>query len=194
MPYNQEDLRNLLEDSGALLTGHFILSRGRHNDTYIEKFRLLEKPAALSQVIEGIAEFGRSVGANLVAGPTTGGILIALETARQMGTNALYVETEFGVKTLRRGATIPEGAKILVVDDVLTTGLSTRETVEALQSRGGEVVGVGVLISRSENPLDFGIPFFAAYTAQGRSWAPEEIPEFLKDIPAVKPGTRSSAK
>lgn len=190
MSDNQAMLEQLLKESGAILTGHFKLTSGRHSNVYFEKFRVLENPAALSALCGEIA--GRFAGqADIVAGPTTGGIIIAFEVARQMGVSAIYVESEDGVKTLRRNAVIPAGARVLVVDDVLTTGLSVQETMDAVSRFGGRVAGVGVLIDRSSQTLDFGVPFFAAYQVQAQSWAEDEVPDWLSAIPVTKPGTRS---
>ena len=184
------DLGKLLEESGAILRGHFVLSSGRHSDVYFEKFRVLEQPEVLSTLCTEIAGRFQS-GTEFVAGPLTGGIIIAFEVARQMNVPAIYVESEEGKKKLRRGKTLPKGAKVLVVDDVLTTGLSVKETISAIQEAGGEVVGVGVLIDRSEAPRDFGCPLFAAYRVEAKSFAENEIPEWLVAIPVQKPGTRA---
>ena len=225
------DLGRLLEGSGAILRGHFVLSSGRHSDVYFEKFRLIEQPEVLTALCGEIAkhfssppscgqeggdqgeggdsEFGPQTGSistpltpspypqeegeagvDFVAGPLTGGIIIAFECARQMGVQAVYVESENGQKTLRRGKVLPPGARVLVVDDVLTTGLSVFETIKAIQTAGGEVVGVGLLIDRSEKPLDFGCPFYAAYKVEAQSFPPDEVPAWLEKIPVRKPGTR----
>ncbi|MEZ5164130.1 MAG: orotate phosphoribosyltransferase [Fimbriimonadaceae bacterium] len=183
------DLEQLLIESGAYMKGHFKLTSGRHSDVYLEKFRILEQPKVLSALCAEIAE--KFAGqADLVAGPTTGGIIIAHEVARQMGLNAVYIETENGKKTLRRSASIPAGARVLVVDDVLTTGLSVVETMDAVREFGGEPSAVGVLIDRSGGQVDFGVPMFASYTVNAKSWAEDEIPDWLAAIPVTKPGTR----
>ncbi|HZH98602.1 MAG TPA: phosphoribosyltransferase family protein, partial [Fimbriimonadaceae bacterium] len=122
---------------------------------------------------------------------TTGGIIIAFEIARQLGVPALYVESEDGKRTLRRGARVGPQAKVLVVDDVLTTGRSIFEVAAVLKEAGGEIGGVAVLIDRTEKPIDFGAPFFAAHRVQATSYAPEEVPEWLASRPIVKPGTRN---
>ena len=184
------DLGQLLEDSGAILHGHFLLSSGRHSDVYVEKFRILTQPQVLSALCKEIASHFAGLKIDLVAGPTTGGIIIAFEVARQMGVSAVYVETEGGEKTLRRGQTIAKGAHVLVVDDVLTTGLSVDETVRAVSRFGGDVVGVGVLIDRAQEPMDFGCRMFASHKVEAESWAAEEVPDWLAKIEITKPGTR----
>ena len=198
-PNSTLDLGALLEESGAILHGHFLLTSGRHSDVYFEKFRVLERPDVLSALCAEIADHFKSEVSNLksridlVAGTTTGGIIIAFEVARQMGLPALYVESEDGRKKLRRGATIPPGARVLVVDDVLTTGTSIREVIELVRNLSGEPTGVGVLIDRSEEPPDFGCPLHAAYRIEAKSFAPDEVPGWLAAIPTQKPGTRPSA-
>jgi orotate phosphoribosyltransferase len=184
------DLIRAMEEAGAILRGHFVLSSGRHSDVYFEKFRVLEQPRLLSEVCAEIAAHFRDSGAEFVAGPTTGGILIAFEVARQLGLRALYIEREEGRRVLRRGATIEPGAKALVVDDVLTTGLSVREVLDVLRHAGAEVVGLGVLVDRSEEPQDFGVPLFAAARVEAKSYAPEEVPDWLARVPVRQPGSR----
>ena len=186
------DLGELLESSGAILHGHFVLSSGRHSDVYVEKFRILERPEVLTALCAEIAARFQEDGVDVVAGPTTGGVIIAFEVARQMGLPALYVETEDGRKTVRRGATVPPGARVLVVDDVLTTGLSVKETVCAVEERGGVLAGVAVLVQRTEAPPEFGAPFLAVHRVSAVSYAPEEVPDWLAKLPIHKPGTRKS--
>lgn len=184
------DLGRILEESGAILKGHFILTSGRHSDTYVEKFRILEQPPVLSTLCAEIAAHFAEHRIDVVVGPTTGGIIIAFEVARQMGVSALYVETEKGAKTFRRGAEMPEGARVLVVDDVLTTGTSAREVLEVVQASGGTLAGVAVLIDRSTERLDFGVPLFAAHRVEAVSYAPDAVPDWLRAIAPRKPGTR----
>lgn len=187
------DLPRLLEESGAILRGHFKLSSGRHSDTYFEKFRVLEQPRVLSALCHEMAARFQDDGIEFVAGPTTGGIIIAFEVARQLNCRAVYVESEDGRKALRRGASIPRGAKVLVVDDVLTTGLSIRETIEVVKEAGGAVAGVGVLIDRTEVLPDFGAPLFASHKVEAQTFAPDDLPDWLASQPITKPGTRPGA-
>lgn len=184
------DLLKLLEESGAILKGHFELTSGRHSDTYFEKFRILEKPDVLSEVCAQIANEFRGAGIELVAGPTTGGIIIAFEVARRLGTPAVYIEREDGRRVLRRGAEVAPGTKVLIVDDVFTTGTSVIEVLELTRSAGAEIIGVAVLVDRSETKVDFGVPFFAAVKVVAASYAPDEIPDWLAAIPVTKRGTR----
>jgi orotate phosphoribosyltransferase len=183
------DLGTILSNSGAILKGHFVLTSGRHSDTYFEKFRVLEQPEVLVALCREIAENFKVQGVEFVAGPTTGGIIIAFEVARQMGLQAVYIESENGEKTLRRGKTLPQDAKVLIVDDVLTTGRSLFESRDAILKAGGNPVGYGVLINRAQGELD--LPkLFSAYTVEATSYAPDEVPNWLAEIPTTKPGTR----
>jgi orotate phosphoribosyltransferase len=184
------DLTKVLEDSGAILKGHFLLSSGRHSDVYFEKFRVLEQPQVLSRLCTAIAEHYRESTFDFVAGPTTGGIIVAFEVARQMGLPAVYIEAENGRKTLRRGKKIAPGSKGLIVDDVLTMGTSLIESREALQDAGGDAAAYAILIDRSAPGLDLGLPLFVSYKVEASSFAPDEVPSWLAEIPPVKPGTR----
>ncbi|OWU65656.1 MAG: orotate phosphoribosyltransferase [Armatimonadetes bacterium Cent15-Ar3] len=172
-----------------MLKGHFVLTSGRHSDTYFEKFRVLEQPEVLVALCREIAKNFKGQGIEYVAGPTTGGIIIAFEVARQMGLQAVYIESENGEKTLRRGKTLPEGGKVLIVDDVLTTGRSLFESRDAIQNAGGTPTGYGVLINRAQGEL--ALPsLFSAFTVEATSYGPEEVPDWLAAIPTSKPGTR----
>ena len=173
-----------------MLSGHFVLTSGRHSDTYIEKFRLLERPALLTEICSLIAEAFREANPDVVVGPTTGGVIVAYEVARQLGTQALYVEQEAGNRKLRRGARLVPGSRVLVVDDVFTTGRSVLEVLECLEPYNVNVIGIGVLIDRSESGVRFGVPIVAAHRVQARSWEAEDLPEHLQKLPAEKPGTR----
>ena len=183
------DLGAVLEASGAILKGHCVLTSGRHSDTYFEKFRVLEQPEVLVALCREIAENFKGQGIEYVAGPTTGGIIIAFEVARQMGLQAVYIESENGEKTLRRGKTLSVGARVLIVDDVLTTGRSLFESRDAIQNAGGTPTGYGVLINRAQGELEL-TNLFSAFTVEATSYGPEEVPDWLAAIPTSKPGTR----
>ncbi len=176
-----------------MLRGHFLLTSGRHSDVYFEKFRILEQPAVLSTLCSELCVRFSDIRFDFVAGPTTGGIIIAFEIARQLGLSAIYVESEHGVKTLRRGRTIPEGARVMIVDDVLTTGTSLVETRQAIETAGGRPCAYGVLIDRSADDLRLDLPLQSAFKVKAQSYAADEVPEWLAAIPVTKPGTRTTA-
>ncbi len=180
------DNESLLQSRGALLRGHFQFASGRHGDTYIEKFRILQWPDLTEEFCRQIA--GRFRGtAGLVAGPTTGGVILAYETARQLGTYAIIAERkETGPgREFKRGFQVGQGDRVLVVDDVLTTGGSVREVIDAIRERGAEVVGVGMLVDRTGGKVDFGVPFFACLPLEVVSWAPEACPLCKEGVPLV---------
>ena len=184
------DLGALLESSGAILHGHFVLTSGRHSEVYFEKFRVLERPDVLSALCAEIAQHHDAADFDAVAGPTTGGIIIAFEVARLMGLPAVYIESEAGRKTLRRGKVLSSGSRLLIVDDVLTTGTSLAESRDAIVAAGGEVGAFAVLIDRSTEDLGLGAPLFSAYRVEAQSYAEDDLPGWLAAIPATKPGTR----
>ena len=185
------DLAAVLREVGALQEGHFLLSSGRHSDRYIEKFALLMRPRETEQVCRGFAERFAGAGVETVAGPTTGGILLAFEVARQLGVRAVYAErAEGGVgREFRRGATFRPGERVLVVDDILTTGGSVRDTLAALERQGVEVVGVGVLVDRSGGQVDFGVPLVPLLALDIATYDPADCALCRDGVPLVKPGT-----
>ena len=185
-------VKKIITDCGALMHGHFRLASGRHSDIYIEKFRILERPAVLEVVAKGIVEHFKNSHPDVIVGPSTGGIIVAYEVARQMGLPALYVELdEAGKRVVKRGARLEGGARVLLVDDVLTTGSSLFDVVKVLQEASAELVGVGVLIDRSGRPLDFGAELFASCHFEATTYAEDELPDWLAQIPLSTPGTRA---
>ena len=184
-----------LRDSAALMEGHFVLSSGRHSDQYVEKFNLLRQPRATSEACRVIADRFRDHQIDVVVGPTTGGVILAFEVARQLDVAAAYAErstTNVG-REFRRGTTFPLGARVLVVDDILTTGGSLRETLAALANHPVEVAGVAVLVDRSGGNTDLGAPYVALATMDIATWDARDCPLCGSGEPVVKPGTTPSA-
>lgn len=189
------NIEKILEENNVLKTGHFLLSSGLHSGKYFEKFRILENPELVQMLGKMIAEHFKNKQISIVCGPTTGGVIIAYEVARQMRLKCIFAETkpyEPG-RIIRRGFIVPDGAKILIVDDILTTGGSIKETIEALKSFSGKVVGISVLIDRSAEPLNFsqivsGIDFFACYKIAVENHKPENCPLCKSNIPLQTPG------
>lgn len=186
-----EETRRLFEEAGALLTGHFRLSSGRHSGEYWEKFWVLQWPQHVQTLCAEIARRYRDAGVEVVLGPTTGGILLAFEVARQMGVRALYAEKEGGERLLRRGLTLDPGTRTLIVDDILTMGGSVRECLDLTAKHGAEVVGVAVLVDRSGGTVDLGQRLEALLTVQAETYAPESCPLCAQNIPLREPGSRS---
>ncbi len=191
----ESDVLENLRTSGALKEGHFLLSSGRHSDRYVEKFDLLRQPAATSRACAGFAGAFPDSGVDVVAGPTTGGVILAFEVARQLGVAAAYAErkSEGAGREFRRGTTFAPGSRVLVVDDILTTGGSVRETLEALRNHPVEVIGVGILVDRSGGAVDFGVPLHSLVKMQIETWEPAVCPLCAQGVPLVKPGTTPGA-
>jgi orotate phosphoribosyltransferase len=187
------DLLQLLRDAGALKDGHFLLSSGRHSCQYVEKFDLLRRPEATSSVCSLIADRYSSDRIDIVVGPTTGGVIIAFEVARQLNVQAGYAERSDDGREFRRGTTFARNARVLVVDDILTTGGSVRETLTALEMHPVEVVGVAVLVDRSGSQVEFGVPMSALAALDIPSWEAVDCPLCRSGIPLVKPGTTPAA-
>jgi len=186
------DLLETLRSSGALKKGHFLLSSGRHSDQYIEKFDLLRHPKATSEACALIAGRVADAEIDVVVGPTTGGVILAFEVARQLGVNAAYaerVEDDGSGREFRRGTTFPRGARVLVVDDILTTGGSVRETLAALDTHDVEVVAAALLVDRSGGDLEIGVPSFSLASLNIASWDPAECPLCKRGVTLIKPGT-----
>ncbi|HEY32492.1 MAG TPA: orotate phosphoribosyltransferase [Dehalococcoidia bacterium] len=183
------NIEEMFEKTGAVLKGHFLLTSGRHSPVYWEKFRILQHPDHVTQLCSMIADHFRGQRIDLVAGPTTGGIILAFEVARQLGTRAIYAErAETEGRTFRRGQTVNPGERVLVVDDVLTGGGSIRDVIDAVTTLRGEVVGVGVLVERSEKSVDFGAPLFSCLRTVAETYLPEECPLCRAQVPLEKPG------
>ncbi len=189
------DVLETMQATGALKHGHFLYASGRHGEIYLEKFDLLRDPAATVELCAGFADAFRGARVDVVVGPTTGGILLAFETARQLGVKAAYAERGTdGVsgREFRRGTTFEPGSRILVVDDILTTGGSVGETLDALERHPVEVVGIGVMVDRSAGQTRFGdIPLHALAAHEFASWLADECPLCAQSVPLVKPGTTS---
>ena len=186
------DILDALRASGALKGGHFLLSSGRHGDRYVEKFDLLRRPAATEAACRGFSERFATERIDVVVGPTTGGILLAFEVARQMGVAAAYAERRDDGspgREFRRGTTFESGQRVLVIDDILTTGGSVRETLAALTPHTVEVVAVGVLIDRSGGRAAFDVPLISLAALDFDTWAPEACPMCARGETLVKPGT-----
>lgn len=182
------DLETALQKRGALLEGHFRLSSGRHSNRFIQKFRILESPPLVEAVARGIADRFRDAQPTIVVSAAVGGIILGYEVARQLGTDAIFVEKESGVATLRRSFLLSKTDRVLVVEDVVTTGMSVREVIDVVRSYGAEVVGVGVIVERGA--ADFGVPTHALLKLPIESWDAAECPQCLRGEPITDPGSR----
>ena len=173
---------------GAIKEGHFLLASGLHSPVYWEKFRILQHPHHTERLCCLIAQHFKGQKIDVVAGPTIGGVILAFETARQLGVRGIFAEREGEARVFRRDFEIAPGERILIVDDVLTTGNSLRGTISAVDKLGGIVIGIGVLVDRAEENIDFNLPFFSCLHAPTTVYSPEECPLCAAHIPLVKPG------
>jgi orotate phosphoribosyltransferase len=179
------------EKRGALLRGHFRLTSGLHSDVYLQSALVLQHPEDAAALGEGLAATFRGERVQTVLAPAIGGILVAHEVARALGVRALFTEREDGVMRLRRGFTLSPGDRCLVVEDVITTGGSTREVVQCVEAHGGLVVGVGSLIDRSGGTARFPVKHVALATVTAATYPPESCPLCKMGSVAVKPGSRA---
>jgi orotate phosphoribosyltransferase len=186
-----------MEESGALLGGHFVLSSGLHSDKYIQCALLLEVPDRAELVGRMLGRFIEEAlgpsGVDTVASPALGGIIIGHEVARAIGARSVFTERADGEMTLRRGFKIRQGERVLVVEDVVTTGGSTREVMGAVSAQGGRVVGVGAVVDRGGG-VKLGVPFVALVKAAIENYELAACPMCRAGLPLSKPGSRGSAR
>ncbi len=187
-----EEVMKKFEEAGAIQKGHFKLTSGVHSDTYIQCAQVMQHPGFMHNLCSELGKKFRGDDIDVIVGPAIGGIIMAHVMARVLGpwVRAIFTERENGKMTLRRSFEINQGEKVLVVEDVTTTGSSVREVIDIVKSRQGKVVGVGVLIDRSGGKVDFKIKTEKLLTVDIKTYLPEECPLCKKGIPAVKPGSR----
>jgi len=184
----KEAIIDIFRQTGVMLEGHFLLTSGRHSDRYMQCAKLFQHADISERFAKMLAE--KFSGIDIVAGPAVGGIILAYEVSRQLGIPNIFAERENGQMALRRGFTVDKGARVLVVEDVVTTGGSVKEVIALLQSLGAEVSGVGCIVDRSGGAVDFGVPFHAVLPMEVVSYPPEDCPLCSQGLPAVKPGSR----
>ncbi|MCJ9429183.1 orotate phosphoribosyltransferase [Kordiimonas marina] len=189
---DQEAVLQEFRDAEALLEGHFKLSSGLHSSVYLQCARVLMDPKRAERLCKAFADKLKATGVeiDMVVSPAMGGVIVGYEVARQLGVIGIFTERVDGEFALRRGFEIPQGARILMMEDVITTGLSSRECIKTINEWGGNVVAAGCLINRSGGKVDVGAPITALVTIEAPTYKPEELPEDLKAIPAIKPGSR----
>ena len=176
--------------AGALLEGHFVLTSGLHSPFYLQCARVLMDPARAARLVGALMPRLEPLAPDLVVAPALGGIVLGYEIGRQLGKDAIFVERVEGSFTLRRGFAIPRGSRVLVAEDVVTTGLSTRECVACCRAAGAEVVGAACLVDRSAGRAELGVPLIRLATLDLPTYQQNKLPPELAAIPAVKPGSR----
>jgi len=190
MPLTPAEYLDVFRRSEALLEGHFLLTSGKHSAQYMQCAQVLQYPDRAAILAEGLASQFRDIGVQTVIGPATGGILVAHEVAKALGVRALFTERENGIMRLRRGFTLSPDERVLVVEDVITTGGSVREVLAVVQEFGAIALGVGVLVDRTGGMVDFGLPQCSIIQLNIQAFEAQECPLCAQGIPAVKPGSR----
>jgi orotate phosphoribosyltransferase len=193
---NDEEVLAEFRAAKALLEGHFLLSSGRHSAHYLQCARVLMNPERASRLaLALVAKLPRELrsSVNKVVAPAMGGVIIGHEMGRALGVDALFVERPTGTFELRRGFALDPGDKVLMVEDVVTTGLSSREAIAAVEAAGGEVVAEAALVDRSGGSVDLGVPFYPLVELTFPTYADDELPPELAAVPATKPGSRAAA-
>jgi orotate phosphoribosyltransferase len=189
---------SLLRQTGALLEGHFLLSSGRHSDKYFQCAKLLAHPDKAAAALEAVAlrvreavRAGEIPQADMVCGPAMGGIVVAYELGRQLGLPAIFTERDdAGQMTLRRGFEVPAGTRIIIAEDVVTTGKSSAEAARALEAAGAQVIGEACVVDRRAGAESLPWPLFAACKVEAQNWEATDCPLCKQGIAAVKPGSR----
>jgi orotate phosphoribosyltransferase len=194
LPMQEEEVLAEFRASKALLEGHFLLSSGRHSAYYLQCARVLMNPDRAARLAVAVAaklphDIRKAI--TKVVSPAMGGVIIGQEMGRALQVDAMFVERPTGTFELRRGFSLEPGDKVLMVEDVVTTGLSSREAIKAIEEAGGEVIAAASLIDRSAGAVDLGVPFFPLVALNFPTYAPEELPPELAATPAVKPGSRA---
>lgn len=184
---NPEHVINYFRQANALLEGHFLYTSGRHGRQFLQAARVLQYPDITEALCTALAAPFQAKGIELVVGPATGGIILAYETARQLNCRAAFTEKDGDEQALKRGFALKQGARVLVVEDIVTTGGSVRKTARHLLDRGADVEAIAVLIDRSGGKAEFDTPFISLAVLHMESWAPEDCPMCANKEPLVEP-------
>jgi orotate phosphoribosyltransferase len=193
---NEEQILEILKITDVLQTGHFSLTSGKHSQQYMQCAKVLQYPDHASKLCNEFVEFinKNKLEVDIVVGPATGGIILAFETARILGTKTMFAERENGRMVFRRGFQIEPGQRVFVVEDVITTGGSVKEVIDIVNEQGGIVVGAGVLVNRAIKPVDYGVPLKSLLNIIIETYDPEHCPLCAQGIEMKKPGSRQLKK
>lgn len=186
----EKDILKLFEDTGALLSGHFRLSSGLHSGNYFQCALLLQYPDIAEKLCRELADYFKSDKPTCVVAPALGGVIVSYETARGLGVKSLFTERVEGKMTLKRGFELKKEDRVLMVEDVITTGLSTNETLDVVKSKGAEIIGVGCIVDRSGKDMDFGVKLKSLAKLDFPTYKEEDCPLCKSGIKIMKPGSR----
>jgi orotate phosphoribosyltransferase len=191
---SQQEVYDLFKKADALLEGHFLLASGMHSPNYLEKFLVLQYPPTVERFCAELADRFKDSNIEVVLGPTTGGVLLAYEVAKNLGVRGIFAERgEQGGRVLRRGFKIAPGERVLLVDDILTAGTSVRDTMRVVDEAGAALVGIGVLADRSGGKVDFGVRLESLLKVDMLQYAADECPQCKAGVPLTKRGSGSPA-
>lgn len=186
----EERVLEVLKEAGVLQEGHFRLTSGKHSAKYMQCAKIFQYTKYSEELCAALAEQYSDAGVDVVIGPAIGAIQMTYEVSRHLGVKNIFAERENGAMTLRRGFTIEPGQKVLVVEDVVTTGGSVREVMDIVREKGGEIVGVGSIVDRTGGKIDFGVPYKAVISVEITAWDEADCPLCKEGKPIVKPGSR----
>ncbi len=189
---NQNEIFEIFRKSGALLKGHFLLSSGLHSNIYFEKFQVLQYPEYVEILCRKLAWLFKDNKVEVVVGPTTGGVIIAYEVAKNLGTRSIFAEAGDEGRIFKRGFNLKKGEKTLIVDDILTTGGSIKEVIQLVKKHEGDILGIGILLDRSGGKVQFNYPLKPLAVTEVQNYRQEECPMCKKGQPLTKPGSRKS--
>jgi orotate phosphoribosyltransferase len=190
---NTDDVLDVFREAGALLEGHFILSSGRRSSVFLQKALIFKNPVLTEKLCKALSDKVKSdldVRPDIIVAPAMGGVIPGYETARHMGLESIFTERENGEFALRRGFSLKAGQKVLMVEDIVTTGLSSRECIDSIHKTGAKVVGGACLFDRSGGSVDIGVPLISLAARKFPDYDPNDLPLELANIAAIKPGSR----
>lgn len=186
----ESEIKEVFLKTNAIMEGHFLLTSGLHSPTYVEKFNVLQHPKYTEMLCKELAEHFRNDNIDTVVGPMTGGILLAHETGKALGTRAIFTERVDGRMTFRRGFKLREGERVLIVEDIVTTGGSVKEVIDVVRGAGGVPVAVGMLVDRSGGKVDFGsVPYYALLHLNVETYSADDCPLCKRNLPMTKRGS-----
>ncbi|MGE4508913.1 MAG: orotate phosphoribosyltransferase [Eubacteriaceae bacterium] len=189
-----QDILEILKETDAFLEGHFLLSSGKHSDQYVQCAKVLRFPDQAEKVLKPVVEQLKSLKIDKVVGPAMGGVIVSYEIGRQLGKESIFTERKDGVMELRRGFEIKAGDRVIITEDVVTTGKSTIETKKVLESLGAEVLGVACIADRRAQGVEIDMPIYSAIKLEITAWDPSDCPVCKENkLPLVKPGSRGNA-
>lgn len=191
---NSQEIEAILRKTGVYKQGHFKFTSGLHSDTYLEKFQLLQYPKVTELLCQELARRTSRLKPDVVVGPATGGIILAYELARQLGCRSIFTEREEGAMALRRGFSVALEERVLLVEDIVTTGGSVREVLACLAQHQAQVVGVAALVDRSGGRVTFPVEFYPLLQLHMAAWEAETCPLCRRGLPLVEPGSRNLKK